>query len=255
MFLKKHLGQHLLVAGPTLEKIVRTLAPSKQDTVLEIGPGTGNLTKHLLKQAGRVVAVEKDAEMVSKLKSEILGSPNLEIIHGDFLKLDLAQELGESGNLFCGNLPYNISTPVMFKLSENRNLFSRGVVTIQREVAQRLVAKPGSKDYGILSILMQVSGRIEKCFDISPKSFFPPPKVTSSVIKIVFTDPPPYQIADYGLFSKIIKAVFRTRRKMIRNSLPEEYLHALEAAGIEGTVRPEELPIEAFILLLSKITA
>lgn len=265
MFLKKSLGQHLLVAEPTLEKISRTLAPTKDDTVLEIGPGTGKLTRHLAKYAGRVIAVEKDREMAEALKVQCLprawsrGSmfQNVEIVHADFLKLDLTQTLKHlnTQTLFCGNIPYNISTPILFKLREHRHLFDRGVVTVQREVAQRLVAKPGGKDYGILSIMMQLVAVIEKCFNISAKSFIPPPKVVSSLVKITFPKKPPYHIEDETLFSKIVKSAFHMRRKMIRNSIPKEYLWALKEAGIDNTRRPETLSIPEFAKLCNVISA
>lgn len=261
MHLKKSLGQHLLVAEPTLEKIVRTLAPSKEDTVLEIGPGTGKLTRHLAGAAGHVIAVEKDPEMAELLFNVSAKQPadrqgstfnNIEIVNADFLEFDLTCKLTnlKTHQLFCGNLPYNISTPILFKLRDHRRLFSHGVVTIQREVAERLVAKPGCKDYGILSILMQSKAVIKKCFNISPRAFFPPPKVTSSVVKITFPEPPPYEIADEDLFAKVVRTVFQKRRKMIRNSLPEELLPALEMAGIESTRRPEDISIDEFIRLI-----
>ncbi|OGQ48153.1 MAG: ribosomal RNA small subunit methyltransferase A [Deltaproteobacteria bacterium RIFCSPLOWO2_02_FULL_47_10] len=256
MRLKKYLGQHLLVAEPTLEKIVRTLAPAENDTVLEIGPGDGRLTAHLLKCGCRVIAVEKDAEMIESLNVRLGDAKNLKIIHADFLKLDLTYALKHLNTyaLFCGNIPYNISSPILFKLRDNRHLFDRGMLTIQKEVAERLIGKPGSKNYGILAIMMQSAAKIERCFDISPRSFIPPPKVTSSVIKLTFPEEPPYNIEDKELFSAIVKKAFGQRRKMIRNSLPSEYLPALEAAGIEPSRRPETVSIEEFARLASNLT-
>lgn len=255
MRLKKSLGQHILVAAPTAEKIVRTLSPSKDDVVLEIGPGRGALTKHISKIAGRVIAIEKDLEMIERLES--LNLENLEIIHADFLKCDLNSVLTRvlayerARVLFCGNLPYNISTPILFKLKENAKLFSRGIIMIQREVAERLVAKPGTKDYGVLSIMIQVAARMKKCFNVSAKSFFPPPKVTSAVVEMDFSDPPPYKVDDPSAFAYVVKSTFKTRRKMIRNSIPKEYLPALEKAGIAPTRRPETLSIDEFIAIVA----
>jgi len=175
------------------------------------------------------------------------------------LELDLNIIFSESritnhgSRLFCGNLPYNISTPILFKLRDHKDLFERGVIMIQKEVAERLVAKSGGKDYGILSIMMQVSAKIEKCFHVSPRSFLPPPKVTSTVVKIHFYKDSPYKIKDRQLFENIVKSCFGKRRKMIRNSVPKEHLPALERAGIKSTQRPEELSIEKYVLLANTI--
>ncbi len=254
MNLKKHLGQHLLIAHPTVQKIARTLDPSKEDTVLEIGPGTGILTKELLKLGCKVIAVEKDAEMISNLKSQISDSDNLKLIHTDFLKLDMINLFNE-GSLFCGNLPYNISTPILFKLREDRRLFDRGVVMLQKEVADRLVAKPGSKDYGILTILMQVTSKIEKCFNVSAGSFRPPPRVTSTVVKMRFYQEPHYKINNMQLFETIVKSAFGKRRKMIRNTVPEGCLPFLEKCGISATCRAEDVPIEHYAMLSNSINS
>lgn len=261
MHLKKYLGQHILVAEPTVEKIVRTLNPTKEDTILEIGPGTGKLTKHLLKSAGSVIAIEKDQEMISNLKSQISDLENLRIIHDDFLNINLEslllsmQSCGRTSALFAGNLPYNISTPILFKLKENKKLFRRGIVMVQKEVAVRLTAKPGGKDYGVLSIMMQSAAVMKKCFDVSPKSFVPPPKVTSSVVLIEFPEKLPYLIENTDVFERIVKSAFQQRRKMIRNSIPKEYLPALKAANIDPMRRPETLTIDEFAKLSALIKA
>jgi len=249
MYLKKRLGQHLLVAEPTLEKIVKTLAPTKNDTVLEIGPGTGRLTKYLIRHAGHVIAVEKDYEMVKELNATFSISKNLTIVHADILEIDIESILETSNALFCGNLPYNISTPILFKLRDRRTFLKRGVITIQKEVATRLVAVPGSKDYGILSVLMQSVAHIKKMFDISPKSFIPPPKVTSSVVEIIFPSKPPHHIENQEFFTKVVKTAFSKRRKMIRNTIPKEWANLLHLAGIDSTRRPETITISEYISL------
>jgi 16S rRNA (adenine1518-N6/adenine1519-N6)-dimethyltransferase len=250
MHLKKSLGQHLLIAPPTLEKIVSILAPTKNDTILEIGPGTGNLTKVLAKYAKKIVTVEKDREMIENLKINFASFDNIEFIHADFLEFDLEKTFENLGGkiLFAGNIPYNISTPILFKLKEHKLLFKKGIITVQKEVAARLIAKPNIKDYGILSILMQSELKIEKCFDISPKSFFPPPKVKSSVVMINVADPPPYHIENKELFTTIVKTAFNRRRKMVRNNL-KTYVNHFAACEIKPTSRPEELSIEDFARL------
>jgi len=253
MHLKKKFGQHLLIAEPTIEKIVKTLAPLKEDDLLEIGPGTGKLTRHLLKNAGRVTVIDTDREMVEILKENFPSAKNLEIVHADFLKINLSSLFHQQPNrvIFCGNLPYNISTPILFKLKENRSLFSRGVVMVQKEVALRLTARPSTKDYGILAILMQSVADIKKCFDVSPGSFIPPPKVFSSVVSIKFYDLPRYEIKDESVFTKIVREAFSKRRKMIRNTVHKEYLPYLEEAGIDPKLRPEDVPIEDYARLSS----
>jgi 16S rRNA (adenine1518-N6/adenine1519-N6)-dimethyltransferase len=255
MRLKKTLGQHLLVNKSALEKIVRSLNPSKQDIVMEIGPGTGNLTKILAEHAGTVIAIEKDMEMVERLNILSQDFKNLKIIHADFLKLDLPSLFYDlrfaiyNSRLFCGNLPYNISTPILFKLRDNKEMFSRGVIMVQREVAKRLVAKPGNKDYGVLSIMLQTDAGIKKIFDLSPGSFLPPPKVTSTVLSVEFPSPPPYQVKKRDQFEQIVKGAFNQRRKMIRNTLPPELLSLLKTVNIKPTDRPENLSIADFIKL------
>jgi 16S rRNA (adenine1518-N6/adenine1519-N6)-dimethyltransferase len=251
MFLKKALGQHLLTSQSALERIVRALNPSRDDTVVEIGPGTGNLTSRLLSKCNHVIAIEKDKEMVDRLGDKFGGAFGLEIINADFLKYDLTERLasGPSRQIFCGNLPYNISTPILFKLKDMRRYFSRGVVMLQREVALRLTANPGGKDYGVLSIMMQVSSKMKRLFDIPPGAFIPPPKVTSSVVEIVFPEKEPYHIKNQELFARVVRGAFSKRRKMIRNCLPKEWLVALEKAGIEPTRRPEEVSIDEFALI------
>lgn len=240
--------------------MVRTLAPTKNDAVLEIGPGTGKLTKFLLEYSGRVMAVEKDPDMIEALRQNFRGIDNLEIVHADILEADIPSLLGASRPmdhaswLFAGNLPYNISTPILFKLRDNRKSFRRGIIMIQKEVAMRLTARPGNKDYGILSIMMQIDALIERCFDVSPGSFIPPPKVTSSVVKIEFPQRPPYHIENKALFERLVKTIFGTRRKMIRNSIPKGLVHCLEEAGIDPTSRPEEISIDDFARLTLRLS-
>ncbi len=251
MQLKKSFGQHLLIAGPTTEKIVRTLGASNTDVVLEIGPGSGNMTEHLLRSGAKVVAIEKDGDMVARLAERFGDTKNLVVVHGDFLKTDLEELFGHlaSKALFCGNLPYNISTPILFKLLESKRLFSHGLVMVQREVALRMTARAGGKDYGVLGIMLQSRARLKKCFDVSPKSFLPPPKVWSSIVAIDFPETPPYDIARPDIFEKIVKLSFQSRRKMLRNGVPQEYLFALEVAGIDGRRRPETLSIDEFVAI------
>lgn len=255
---KKSLGQNFLTAVPTLEKIVRTLNPSPNDKVLEIGPGVGVMTKMLTDAAKFVAAIEADKEMISLLESEWGNIPNLHVIHGDVLDTNLEKLLGGRSWIFVGNIPYNITSPLIFHIRRYRHLFRYGLLTIQKEVADRLVAKPGTKDYGILSIAVQAVGEVKKCFNISAESFYPKPKVESSVIRISFEGKPPHDIPDLDFFTSIVRAAFSTRRKKLKNALSQSSLleiqsglikDALDELEIPENTRAEELDISTFVRL------
>lgn len=264
---KKRLGQNFLVAVPTLEKIVRHLGVTKEDKVLEIGPGPGVMTKMLADQAKFVAAIESDKEMVRLLEAEWGSLPNLHIIHGDILDTNIKKLLEgltapspPEGRpwLFIGNIPYNITSPLLFHLRRFRTCFKYGLLTMQKEVADRLAASPGTKSYGILSIALQVISKVEKCFNISPSSFFPEPKVESTVVKISFERKPLYDIPDLDFFTTVVRAAFSTRRKKIKNALtqsrlldmpPEKITQAIRDADISEDSRAEELDIAALARL------
>lgn len=259
---KKRMGQNFLIDEPTLEKIVRTLAPTNTDKVIEIGPGIGVMTRILTECAKFVAAVDADKDMIKILETELGERENLHIIHGDILDVNFSKLLTEGKWLFIGNIPYNITSPLLFHIRDSRHLFKRGVLTIQKEVAHRLTAKPGGKDYGILSIAMQAVANIEICFDIGRRSFFPEPDVTSSVIKIIFPDKPKYNINDMELFSNVVRAAFSTRRKKLKNALEQsnflkvtkdEISEAISKTAIDANARAEELDIETFVRLTDNL--
>lgn len=253
---KKSLGQNFLIAIPTLEKIVNVLNPTSNDKVLEIGAGLGVMTKLLADRVKFVAAIEADKNMIHVLENEWGSIPNLHIIHGDILDTNLEKLLGTSDKwLFAGNIPYNITSPLLFHLRKFRKNLRYGLLTMQKEVAERLVAGPGTKDYGILSIAMQAVASVEKCFDISASSFFPAPNVESSVIRISFENAPRYDISDLEFFTTVVRAAFSTRRKKLKNSLlqstmlnmPVEKIEAaIQKVGIKDNSRAEELDIETF---------
>lgn len=259
---KKSLGQNFLVAAPTIEKIVRELAPGPQDKILEIGAGCGVMTRILSESAGFVAAVETDKKLAEILENELGRIPNLHIIHGDILDTSLDKLMaGKDRWLFIGNIPYNITAPLLFHLRKSRERFKYGVITIQKEVADRLVASPGSKDYGILSIAIQSVAAVEKCFKISPSSFYPEPKVDSMVVRISFEAKLPYKIPDLDFFTTVVRAAFSTRRKKLKNALAQSMLldipgktiaNAIASLGIPESSRAEELDINTFVQL-SKI--
>lgn len=260
---KKSLGQNFLIALPTIEKIVRTLNISESDKILEIGPGPGIMTKLLTEQAKFVAAVETDKEMIRILENELGKTPNLHVIHGDVLDTNLEKLIGTKDRwLFAGNIPYNITSPLLFHLRHFRNLFRYGLLTMQKEVGDRLTAVPGTKDYGILSIGLQVISKVERCFKISPSSFYPAPKVDSTVVKISFEDATDYGVSDLDFFTNVVRAAFGTRRKKLKNSmsnspflkLPKKKIEeAIEALGIAQTSRAEELDIKTFVKLANAL--
>ena len=243
---KKHLGQHFLT-DPAIAKRIVDLSPADEtSSVIEIGPGTGVLTKHLLnKELRELLLVEIDEESVAFLRNnypEITAS----IIHTDILKT--GPELFERENLhIIGNFPYNISSQIFFRILEQRDRVVSVTCMIQKEVADRIISPPGSKVYGILSVLLQAYYNIQSGFQVKPGSFFPPPKVTSSVIILKRNE-----IRSLGcneqLFQRIVKATFNQRRKTIRNSLKTILLNLGDENPILSK-RPEQLSVQEFIEL------
>ena len=248
---KKSFGQNFLVDINLLKKLLSELQITKKDVVLEIGSGLGLLSAMAAEQAKQVIAVEKDLSLIQIARSEFKEHTNLEFIESDFLEVDLEKLLGHFKRrvLVLGNVPYNISTPIIFKLLENKNLFSEAVLTLQKEVVGRLVAGPGGKDYGVLSIMSQAQSRLKKLFDLSPACFIPPPEVTSSAIKIDFQTTLPWETKDVDLLRKIVSLAFQKRRKTIKNALPEEYHLHLEKTGISLQARPEMVSVSQFVAL------
>ncbi len=254
---KKKLGQHFLVHGRTIEAILRLLDPSPQDEILEIGPGLGFLTRRLVDLAGKVWAVEVDPFLIQWLRTSPLGShPGLDLIQGDVLKVPLDDILSGHRVKLVANLPYNISTPVLFRLFELRDHFSLLVLMVQREVAERMAASPGTKSYGTLSIWCQVHGQILDKVSVSPESFFPRPKVRSTVLKIALHPEPLLPAERLPVLRALVRAAFGQRRKTLGNALTgwlkkgrEEVEALLRRQGIDPRRRGETLNIEEFIRL------
>jgi 16S rRNA (adenine1518-N6/adenine1519-N6)-dimethyltransferase len=247
---KKHLGQHFLNDENTARKIAATLTMENYRHVLEIGPGMGMLTKYLLEKPVEVQVVEIDKESVTYLREHYPQLPA--IIEADFLKQDL--KLLFQGNQFAiiGNFPYNISTQIVFKMLEFRARIPEFAGMFQKEVAARICEKPGSKSYGILSVLVQAFYEAEYLFTVSEQVFIPPPKVKSGVLRLrrkpVFNLP-----CNEQLFFNIVKTAFNQRRKTLRNSL--KGLNLSESLREEAIFaqRPEQLGVEAFISLALKM--
>lgn len=242
---KKQLGQHFLSDENIARKIVGSLGAGVTDTVVEIGPGMGVLTRLLIGSCERLILVEYDRDAVDWLKANF-DQESFQIVHADILAWDPAAELSDRA-LFIGNLPYNISSPIFFHLLENRHLVQKGVFMVQKEVAERISASPGNKQYGILSVLMGYYYQLDYLFSVSPGVFRPPPKVMSGVFSMTLreeTEKVPFK--DLKL---VVKTAFGQRRKTLRNSLrPLSFKPELVPEDWWGR-RPEQLSIGEFELL------
>jgi len=251
---KKSLSQNFLINDKAAKRIVDSLDLKEDETVLEIGAGKGALTKYLLEKAKKVVAVEIDKKLCQYLEQRFLGKNNLVLINQDILKIDLANLAGPKGHLkVIGNLPYQITSPVLSCLLENKDFIPLSVLMVQKEVAKRICAQPKSKDWSPLSVAVQLYSEVKTLFHLKPSSFFPPPKVESSVIKIVFLKKPKVFIADEKRFFTVIRSAFGQRRKIILNSLsanlnlPKKGVEViLNEAKIDQKRRPETISIQEF---------
>ena len=217
---KKSLSQNFLINDRAARRIVESLALNEDDAVLEIGSGKGALTKHLLEKAKKVLAVEIDKSLCSYLQEKFGHNGNLKIVNKDVLKIDFKELIQpESLCKIVGNLPYQITSPVVSLLLENRKHIPLCVLMVQKEVAVRISSVPGSKDWSPLSIAVQLYSNVKILFRLKPASFFPQPKVDSSVIRIVFLPEPKVSVPDEKLFFKVVRSAFGQRRKTMLNSL------------------------------------
>ena len=258
---KKHLGQHFLKDENIAKKIADTLTENGYNNVLEIGPGMGVLTKYILKKKPKVTVFEIDTESVIYLKEVFpveqisidTSAEKFQIIEGDFLKFNLKEVFNNQQVAIIGNFPYNISSQIVFKAIENRDVVPEFSGMFQKEVAERIAEKPGSKTYGILSVLTQAFFDTEYLFTVPPSVFNPPPKVDSGVIRCIrkenFTLP-----VEEKLFFRVVKTAFNQRRKMLRSSLKSFNLSLSLKEDPIFAKRPEQLSVSDFILLTQKIT-
>ena len=248
---RKRFGQHFLEPA-WVAKLIDALAPAPDDVFLEIGPGRGALTKPLAPRVGRLVAVEIDRDLAAALPSHL--PPHARIVQGDFLDVDLQALLaGERRPVrVVGNLPYNVSSPILFKLlhgADEGRLFSDATLMLQKEVADRLVASPGTSDYGTLAIQMALLADVERLLTLPPGAFRPPPKVTSAVVRLRF-HPQVADVGDLAVFEKVVRGVFLQRRKTLLNALKpvadalgRSAAELIERAGVDPRARPETLTV------------
>jgi 16S rRNA (adenine1518-N6/adenine1519-N6)-dimethyltransferase len=256
MPLKPKLGQNFLHDAQAIWRIVAALGDCTQSTVIEIGPGRGAVTRVLAAHAGRVLAVELDQELAARLRTEF-APERVTIANQDVLNFDFVAAAADSGERVAvvGNLPYYITSPILLKLAASHASIDRAVLMMQREVADRVVADPESRDYGLLSVTVQMYGPVERLFTLPPGAFSPPPEVHSTVIRWRFAP----RFAELGVeevdFLSLARQAFAQKRKTLANNLraagipPAEIQHALTRAGIDARARAEELSLEAFAAL------
>ncbi len=251
---RKRFGQHFLHDRNVIGRIVTALSPRPEDHIVEIGPGKGALTRTLVASLEHLDAVELDRDLVTYLRSEF-PADKLTLHQADALKFDFCQLAGDGHKLrLVGNLPYNISTPLLFRLLDQSHCIADMLFMLQKEVVQRLAAAPGGKDYGRLSVMIQYRCRVEKLFDVPPGAFTPPPKVDSAVVRLLPLFTPPVTVNDEVQFAKVVRAAFASRRKTLRNNL-RGLLSAgqLLALGIDPVRRAETLTLAEFASLSNAV--
>jgi len=254
---RKKLGQNFLVHDGYLKAIASAGGVKEDDTVLEIGAGTGNLTRLLASSARKVLAMEFDRDMLRVLRGE-LDQPNVQIIEADALKFDYGSLEGHGKLVAVANLPYNIATEITFRLFDARGCFSRMLLTTQLEVARRYAARVNTSDYGVLAVTTRMWAEVKLVMKIPPGAFYPRPKVDSGVVRFEMRDEPAARINSTRLFSKIVHGAFSQRRKMLLNSLSsygplgldrKEVASWLEKAGVDPKKRAQNLSVEDFARL------
>lgn len=257
----KSLGQNFLIDDKVLDDIVEGADVSKEDFVIEIGPGVGTLTKELLAKAKKVCAVELDSELIPILQEELEGYDNFELIHKDALKVDFNEIIGEEESVkVVANLPYYVTTPIIARMLNEDYKFKSLTIMIQKEVAERIDAEPNCKEFGSISVLVQYYCDTKIIRTVPPSSFVPQPKVDSIVIRLDKLDKPRVQVKDKELFFKIVRQSFNMRRKTLRNAVKsmkiidgEEMEKVFENANIDPKRRGETLSLQEFANLADAV--
>lgn len=245
---RKSLGQNFLLDENVLRKIVRAIAPAPADHFVEIGPGMGALTKYVLEAGSQCLAVEIDQRLIPLLQERFAAFPNFTLLNQDFRELDLRPFAHDQKLRLVGNIPYHITSHLVFTAFEQRALLRDMTLTVQREVAERIVATPGGKDYGILAVISQTFATAELLFMISPHVFRPKPEVESAVVQWQF-HAPPAPIRDEAFYVRMVKTIFGQRRKTLRRSMSQLLPAEAEVDGIDLQRRPETLSIAELIQL------
>ena len=244
----KRFGQNYLIDNNILHKIIDEVSPRPNENIIEIGPGLGILTNELLKFNPNLTSIEIDKRVIEDLTNRF---PGLKLVNADFLTINLNDFYKNQNKLrITGNIPYNLTSPILFKMINSHKIISDSVLMVQLEVAQRIAAKKGTKDYGILAVLLQHFANVKISFKVSPNVFFPKPKVYSAVIHIYFKDMD-MEVEEKDMFIKIVKSSFGNRRKTLKNSLSNSIFSAVNFSNseIDLTLRAEQLEIGDFVRL------
>lgn len=250
--MSKKLGQNFLIRRSVVDEIVHAADLSEGEPVLEVGPGIGTLTQGLAQSGADVTAVELDQRLLEVLSHTLESYDNVHIVHGDVLKVNIPELMNHKPFKVVANLPYYITTPIIMGLLESKLPMERLVVMVQKEVAERMVAEPGSKAYGALSVAVQYYTVPDIVLDVPPKAFLPAPEVTSAVIRCVLRDKPPVEVHSEKLFFRVVKAGFAQRRKTFSNTMKTTGLskdmidQILAKASIDGSRRGETFSLQEF---------
>lgn len=256
---KRSLGQNFLRDDNIARKIVAAIRPSADDVIVEIGPGEGALTRFLKSTVSRLVLIDIDPRVTERMRAEYAGE-NVDVIQGDVLEIDLTTLAGRFGSRerrlrVVGNIPYNITSPIVLHVLEHRASVSNCILMMQKEVAQRLAARHGSKVYGILSVFSQLAADVRVLFDVPPSVFVPRPRVMSSVVSLTMLPGLRYPLRDEAFFRTMVRGVFGKRRKTLRNGL--RYVPGIKEIGlpawVDGNRRPEDFSVEELVHLANDL--
>ncbi|MDK2778846.1 MAG: 16S rRNA (adenine(1518)-N(6)/adenine(1519)-N(6))-dimethyltransferase RsmA [Pseudomonadota bacterium] len=252
---RKRFGQNFLHDHHVIDKIVRAISPKADDCLVEIGPGMGALTEPLLEASGKLDVVELDRDLIPILRTKFFNYPDFHIHEGDALKFDFSTLLQPGQQLrIVGNLPYNISTPLIFHFLAHHSIVRDMHFMLQKEVVERLASAPGTSDYGRLGIMAQYYCKVEPLFIVGPGSFSPPPKVDSAIVRLSPYDELPCPAKDVKTLERVVREAFSMRRKTLRNTLKNLIsAEQLEALGIDTSLRPERLTLQQYVCIADAV--
>ncbi|GAB3349310.1 16S rRNA (adenine(1518)-N(6)/adenine(1519)-N(6))-dimethyltransferase RsmA [Lysobacter tyrosinilyticus] len=253
---KKHLGQHFLHERGIISKIVQAVDPQPGDRLVEIGPGQGAITFPLLDRHHELTVIEFDRDLIFPLTEAARAHGTLEVIHRDVLTVDFSALAHNGGPIrLVGNLPYNLSSPILFHAMEHAAAIRDMHFMLQKEVVDRMAAEPGSKVYGRLSVMLQAYCRVTPLFTVPPGAFRPPPKVDSAVVRLIPRDPATIDVRDPAKFEAVVRDAFGQRRKTLRNALSQQCdAAAIEAAGVRPDARAEQIAVDDFVRLANSLS-
>jgi 16S rRNA (adenine1518-N6/adenine1519-N6)-dimethyltransferase len=251
---RKRFGQNFLHDPAVICRIVAAISPAASDQLVEIGPGQGAITLPLLQQAGRLVVVELDRDLVGPLQARCADLGEVTIYNADALRFDFCTLARDTPLRIVGNLPYNISTPLLFHLLAQHDCIRDMHFMLQKEVVERMAATPGSRQYGRLSVMLQYRCKVIHLFNIGPGAFSPPPRVESAFVRLVPYERPPVQVNDEAVFEQLVRQAFSQRRKTLRNALRDMLAaEAISALGIDPAARAETLTVSDFATLANSV--